>query len=117
MKRERWYVAHRKKVLIVESENLLAAGVRSLLAERSELDVTSTDIDRLACVVQPSSSRPDVLIVDEAQLLANLSAVIRVASHYPWLRLIVVRAQDNEVQVVDRQIVEVRHIDEFFDLL
>lgn len=110
-------MVHRKKILVLESEKLLAAGILSLLAGHAELDVRSTTIHSLFCVDEPDSQQPDVVILDEELLAANLSATIQLADRHPRLRLIVFRLTDNRVHVFDKQIVRVRQASDFLELL
>ena len=110
-------MTHRKKILVLESEKLLAASMLSLLASRTEFDVSHTTVTSLACLDPPDVPPPDVIILDEELLAANLLAVVKLADRYPELRLIVIGLKKNKLQVFDKHMVKVRQSSDFLDLL
>ena len=110
-------MVHRKKILVLESETLLACSIFNLLASRAEFDVTETTATCLACLEQSDSPQPDVVILEEELLAANISAVVRLADRLPELRLIVFGLRESKVQVFDKQIVEVKQVSDLLALL
>jgi len=110
-------LAHRKQILVLESEKLLTAAILSLLASRSEFDVTNMAVTSLAYLDQPGSQLPDVVIMEEELLAANISAVVDLVDHHPKLRLIVIGLSDTQVQVFDKQMVQVGQVSDFLELL
>ena len=110
-------MAQRKQILVLESETLLAAAILSLLASRPEFDVTSTTFSSLASLDQPDSPEPDVIILDEELLAANISAVVQLVDRHPKLRLIVLGLEDNQLHVFDKHIVHVEQVNDLFELL
>lgn len=96
---------------------MLAASVLSLLAARSEFDVTSTTVDSLACLDLADSLQPDVVILEEEHLAANILAVVKLAERHPKLRLIVIGPKTNKLHVFDKQMVQVRQVSDFLKLL
>lgn len=110
-------MARRKQILVLESEKLLAASVLSLLASRPEFDVTSTTFSSLACLDQPNRPEPDVVILDEEHLAANISAVVKLVDRHPKLRLIVLGLSDNKLHVFDKHIVQAEQVSDLFELL
>lgn len=107
----------KKKVLVLESEKLLAASIVSLLASRSELDVMNTTVATLESWDKSGSTRPDVVIVEEGLLAANISAIVKLADRHPKLRLIVLGLSNGTVQIFDKQMTQVRHVSDFLGLL
>lgn len=61
--------------------------------------------------------QPDVVILDEGLLAANISDIVKLADCHPSLRLIVYRLNDGRVQIFDEQMVQVRHFSDFLRLL
>jgi len=110
-------LAQRTQILVVESEQLLAASIVSLLASRSEFDVTNSTFASLAIMDEPNSPQPDIVILEKAHLMANMSAVVKLADRHPNLRLIIFGLSDNTLQVFDKQMVEVRQVSDFLELL
>jgi len=110
-------LAHRKKILVLESDGLLGASILSLLSSRKEFDVTDASVTSLAFLDGSDSSQPDVVILEEAQLMANMSAVMKLTNAHPNLRLIVFGLSDSQLHVIDKQMVEVRQVSDFLELL
>jgi len=110
-------LARRKKILVLQSEKLLAASISSLLASRSKLEVINTTVGSLACFDQPGRLHLDVVILDEELLAANIAAVVKLTERQPTLRLIVFGLSDNKLHVFDKQVVQVRQISDFIELL
>jgi DNA-binding NarL/FixJ family response regulator len=107
----------RKRVLVLESEKLMPAGIASLLASCPELSVANTTVSSLACLSQLDDPRPDVVILEESVLATNISAVVKLADRHPTLRLIVFNTRDSSVHVFDKHIMQVRQVSDFLELL
>ena len=110
-------MSNRKKILVLESKKLLTASIASLLSAHSELDVMSTTKGTLADWDNANDVRPDVVILEEGLLAANISDLVHLAERHPTLRLIVFRLSDGNVQIFDKQMVRVRHFSDFLGLL
>ncbi|MGW8179244.1 MAG: hypothetical protein ACWGQW_10860 [bacterium] len=110
-------MSDRKKILVLEEEKLLTASIASLLSSQSGLDVISTKKGTLAGWNNTNGAQPDVVIVEEGQLVANLSDIVKLADRHPTLRLIVFGLSDGNVQIFDKQTAQVRHISDFLSLL
>lgn len=110
-------MVHRKQVLILESEKLLAAGIVSLLASRADLDVAQTTVSSLSSLAESDCLQPEVIILEEALLAENISAVVKMADRQPKLRLIVFRLSDDKVQVFDKQMMQVGQVSDFLELI
>lgn len=110
-------MAEQKRVLVLESEKLLAASIVNILASRPEYDVVQTTVSSLACLEQPDALQPDVVILEKDVLAANISAVVKVTDRYPKLRLIVFNLSNTKVHVFDQQIAQVRNASDFLELL
>ena len=107
----------RKRILVLESEKLLSASIVSLLSSQSELEVISTTKCSLAGWVNSNDTPPDVVILEEGLLAANLSDLVKLADRHPTLRLIVFGLKDGSVQIFDKQLAQVRHVSDFLSLL
>jgi len=110
-------VANRKKILVLECDKLLSAGLLSILASRSDFDVAQTTASSLAFLDQSENLSPDVVILDEEVMAANISAVIQLAERYPKLRLIVFRLNDNKVHVFDKHLAQLKRVSDLLELL
>jgi chemotaxis response regulator CheB len=110
-------LAHHKQILVLEDKKLAAASILSLLISRPELDVINTTFSSLAYLDLSEDLQPDVVILEEELLAANISAVVKLADRHPKLRLIVFSLSDNTLNVFDKQRVQVRQVSDFLELL
>ncbi len=107
----------RKRILVLESENLISASILSLLASQSRFDVINAPVSSIASLEKPDSIKPDVVILEEEQLATNITAVINLAEYFPTLRLIVFNQKNNTLHIFDKQMIQVRHINDLLNLL
>lgn len=110
-------VAHRRQILVLESENLLTASILSLLTPRTEYDVSSVTLKTLESFDQPNGHKPDVIIMEEVQMVANIAAVMELVDRFPKLRLIVLGLDNNKLHIFDKQIVQVGQVSDFLEQL
>ena len=110
-------MAQKTKILVLESDNLLAASIMNLMASRTELDVSHSTVTSLANAVEANGSEPDVVIIEEAHMLANMPAFVFYVNRHPNLRLIVMGVDENKVHIFDKQMVEVTQVSDFLELL
>jgi hypothetical protein len=103
--------------MVLESEKLLGASILSLLASREEFDVIDAPVASLDRLYETGNSLPDVVIMEETQLMESISAVLKLTSRFPALRLIIFGLSDSRLHVVDQQMVEVRQVSDFLELL
>ena len=100
-----------RRVLIVENELLLGAGIEHLLAGETDLDVMGiTRVDEVKLLEEIRFSQPEVVILDRATCLINPTKLITRLPDYPCLRVIVISANDNLMQIFERQQVLVTHV-------
>jgi len=110
-------LAGKKKILVLESEKLLSASVASLLSSQSDLEVMSTTKLSLAGWNHTDGVCPDVVIVEERLLAANLADIVKLADRHPTLKLIVLGLTHGNVQIFDKRMAQVRHVSDFLRLL
>jgi chemotaxis response regulator CheB len=110
-------LAEQKKVLVLESETLLATGIFNILVSRPELHVAKTTARSLTCLHLTGSHQPDVIIMEEELLADNLAAVIRLTNDLRHLRLIVFNLIDANVHIFDKHTVQVESVGDFAGLL
>jgi len=93
-----------QRILIVENESLLGAGIEHLLAGEADLNVVGiARADEAVLLEKIKLSQPDVVILDEATCLTNAMKLLAHLQDCPKLRVIVVSANDNVVQIFDKQ--------------
>lgn len=95
---------HVQCVLVVENETLLGAGIECMLAAETDLDVIGVmppDVNGLLDAIR--CYQPDVVILDEASPLAQFTRLLAQLPDFPSSRILIVSADDDRVQVFDRQ--------------
>jgi DNA-binding NarL/FixJ family response regulator len=109
-----------KRVLVFRGENLLAAGVESLLAREDDLLVLGViDIceDGFSFEHEIELFHPSVVILDESSLATNFPFLYRILKKYPHLRVIVVDEGDNMVHIFDKQAIMVARSTDLLDVI
>jgi chemotaxis response regulator CheB len=107
----------KKQVVVLGSERLLTAGVASLLLKVHDIEVTQTTFAELEGIDALASMHPDVVILEETMIATHLPQFMGFIKDYPSVRLIIIDADSNELRVIDRQIVQIKHVNDFFGLL
>jgi DNA-binding NarL/FixJ family response regulator len=99
-----------QRVLIIENETLLGAGVQSLLQDEANMEVIGISPSNLAELIQEiRRSRSDVVVLDEVTHLTGPTKLLALLEDYPKLRLVVVSANDDRVRIYDKREVLVTH--------
>jgi hypothetical protein len=109
-----------KRVLVFRGENLLAAGVESLLAREDDLlvlGVTNVCEDEFSFEHEIELFRPSVVILDESSLATDFSYLYAILKKYPQLRVIVVDEGDNMVHIFDKQVITVAQSTDLIDVI
>lgn len=109
-----------KRVLVFRCENILAAGVESLLAREDDLlvlGVTNNHDDDFLFEHEISLFHPSVVIFDESTLLTKFSHFYEIMKKYPQLRVIVVDEGDNLIHIFDKQMSMVAQSTDLIDIV
>jgi hypothetical protein len=95
-----------RRVFVIDNTTLLGAGISSLLTHEPDLHVSGmTPEDDAAVLEELDRFEPDVVVLDEATTDANrLCGLLR---GVPQLRVVVVSADDDVVQVYEQRRVTV----------
>ena len=103
----------RKRVIVVESEKLLSAGVYSLLSVNGHLEVEGVILEEQNFLDAVKRFQPDVVIMDESILAQHIQGYMTFLKEFPRMRTIVLNLGTNSVQVCDQQLIHVEHFDDF----
>ena len=107
----------RKRVIVLESEDLLGAGVFSLLSADRRFEVRRAWLGEEGFARAMAGFDPEVFVVEEETLARNLSICSRLFEAYPRIRVIVLNPGANTVKVCERQIVILETIEDFFEMV
>jgi DNA-binding NarL/FixJ family response regulator len=109
-----------KRVLVFRGENLLAAGVESLLAREDDLlvlGVINIYEDGFSFEHEIELFHPSVVILDESSLSTDFPFLYEILKKYPQLRVIVVDEGDNLVHIFDKQVIMVDQSTDLVDCI
>lgn len=97
-----------KRILVVHGENLLIAGVESLLTHESDLKVMGVGNSNKSYFLQEVDQfHPHVVVIDESSLLADLTFLHYLLKTCPDLRIIVVDEEDNLIHIYEKRVISV----------
>lgn len=108
----------KKRVVVLESDQVLAAGVQSFLATQDNLDVFGIEENDEDAVFQAITElKPDVIILDKLIQVTDLNALMSYLKDFPKVRAIIVNGSDNQIQVCERQQIQVHQISDILAFL
>ena len=107
-----------RRVLIVENQTLLGAGVHSLVGDETGLEVRGiSPHDHTELIRDIESFQPDIVILNKvSQLMAPLNLLAALENH-TQLQLIVVSADDNRVCIYDKRQLLVKRAADLVDII
>jgi len=108
----------KQRVLVATREMLLGAGIEGLLIRQKDLDlvgVTSGSGPEL--IKKITRLQPEVVILDETMYLESASPLLSFLNERPEVRLVIVSANDNRVQVYDKRQMQVMQSSNTTDLV
>jgi len=107
-----------RQVLVVETHILIGAGIHSILAVETDLEVTGISPgDQAELIHEIRRLRPDIVVLDEDSRLADPTDLLAWLEDYPKLRLVVISANDNRVCVYDKQQVLTSKASDLLDII
>lgn len=103
---------------MVESESILAAGLERLLTEVGGFSAQCVGVDQLSDLSGVIEYfRPDVLLMDDVYLMANIKALYGMLQEFPAIRVITLNLNSNCMQVFDKRQILVRHSSDLFAVI
>ena len=107
-----------KRVLIVENDLLLGAGIERLLSQNANIELlglaSARDIDFAKHINQ---FKPDVIVMDEASYLASSIRPLTLLKNCPSLRVVMVNTNDTLVHIYDKQQIRVTQMTELVNVV
>lgn len=94
----------KRRVLVATKEMLLGAGIESLLIGQKELDfigiISNSNIELIKKI---NRLKPEVVILDENMYLLSAKELLAYMDKWPEMRLVVVSANENRMQVYNKR--------------
>ena len=89
------------KVLIVDDHTLVRAGIRSLLALVSDIEVVGEASDGKEALIKIEQLRPDVVLMDLAMpVMGGLEATRRLRRNFPGIKVLALTQYDDSEYVI-----------------
>jgi hypothetical protein len=101
-----------KRILVVQTGSILDEGIKTLIMNEPNLQAaTVTYTDHHAFLEQGAYTHHDVLLLSEASPLdwIHTSQILRGISPWKNLRVIIIRLEDNLLEVYDKQCLKMTH--------
>lgn len=94
----------KRRVLVATREMLLGSGIESLLVHQKELDLVGlTPGSKTDLLKKISRLKPEVVILDEGTYLVSARDLLALLTEWPEIRLVVVSASENRVQIYNKR--------------
>lgn len=107
----------RRKVLVLENEFLLNAGLRSLLSKEEDLEVMAAKFTGQTEIFQIIDTfQPDVVVMEE-ELVENGGMLVTSMKGHPNLKAIVVHWENNQIEIYESQKVVIRELQDFLSVI
>lgn len=98
----------KQRVLVATHEMLLGAGIESLLLRQKELDLVGITPGSSADLIKKITRlKPEIVILDEGMYLVSAKELLTFLNDWPEMRLVVVSANENRVQVYNKRQIRV----------
>lgn len=105
----------KRRVIVLETEKLLSAGISSLLSTNGKMEVIGLTFEEEKFNEAVNHFKPEVVIVDEQVLDEHLNAYSAILKNYPKVRTIVMNTGANSLQICDKELIQVEHLDDFLE--
>jgi DNA-binding NarL/FixJ family response regulator len=108
-----------KQVLVIQTGLLVGGVIDDVLKNHDgELEVHSISPVKVADLRRAFKQfKPDIIIADDTSPDKVLQAIMLIALRYPDVRVVVICAGSNRVQIYNAEQIEVTHTEDFFAIL
>ena len=103
-----------KKVLILESDLLLNAGIENLLIGQKNLDVHGVMCRNLGELNEAINQiQPDIIIADTTYVSVTSGEALNSLKTRPGVKIILINLEDNQIEIYDNKRIFVKEIGDF----
>ena len=106
-------------VVLIESGSVLDEGIKSLLAREPGLEVSAISYSNRNVLLSSLEAAPDTILLNESTRTESMrtSEILRELEPEENLRVIVVRLEDNVLEVYDKQCLKLTNNNDLIALL
>ena len=102
-----------KRILMVNSDLLLSAGVESLLSNEIDFGLRRIILDHeINLSDELNRFQPDTVIMDESLMMSEPSALMGLLKNRPDMRVIVLQVRENQLQIYKRHDVPISCVED-----
>jgi DNA-binding NarL/FixJ family response regulator len=107
-----------KRIVVLESDQLLNAGVQSFLSSQGYQQVHGVAThNEETMVLEIERLNPDVIIMDEDNREANLALLVPYMAGDRAIRTIIMNLHNNQISIYEQRQVLVQQLSDFLDVL
>jgi DNA-binding NarL/FixJ family response regulator len=107
-----------KRIILLESNQLLNAGVKSVLTSHGYTQVIGVPAKNMESILREIEDfEPNVIIMDENSWEVNLSQLAPYLTNNSTIRTVVVNLQDNHISIHDKRNIQIHQTIDFIDVL
>jgi AmiR/NasT family two-component response regulator len=107
-----------KRIVVLESDQLLNAGVQSFLSSLGYQQVHGVAThNEQSMMVAIEQLHPDVIIMDEESREANLGLLVPYLASDSTIRTIIMNIHNNQISIYEQRQVLVQQLSDFLDVL
>lgn len=110
-------LAYKKRVLLFESDSLLAASLASLLLTLSDIEVVYVTLAALGGTDALALAHSDVVILEDTLVHQHLAELLPFIETFSSVRAVILNSEHNFVQVFDKQVLLVNQLSDFVDVV
>ena len=107
-----------QRVLIIENQMLLGAGVQTLLAGEADLDVIGiSPFNQEGLAQEINRLRPDVIVLDDTSRLADSTKLLSLLKDSSKVRIVVISANHDLVRIFNKRETQLCRASDLFDII
>ena len=106
------------KILILESDLLLSAGVKNLLVGLSKVqiqEVKYSNMEELSKAI--NNFQPDIILIDKTNMPVNAEKILNFLQEKSKVKIIFINPENNQIETYDKHQISVTELSDFLAML
>lgn len=107
-----------KKVLILENDLLMSAGLENILLGREDLEVYGVKYSNMGELGEAIQRiQPDIIIVSKASVSNNSGGVLDIMAMRPGVKTILINLEVNQIEILDNKHIRIKDLGDFLSAI